>query len=78
MKMIQAQTRHSGFLDFGFGFALLAVFGAVSWAIVSAGNTEVEMAWNEQLQPATRVTSVCRQANVECLESGMKEKAHDK
>ena len=69
MKMIQAQKRHSGFLDFGFGFALLAVFGAVSWAIVSAGNSKEETAGNEQLQPATRVTSVCRQANTECPDS---------
>jgi|GEM_PF-3941655 len=78
MKMIQSQTRHNGFLDLGFGLALLAVFGAVSWAIVSAGNAKEEMAGKEQLQPATRVTYVCRQANPECPESKMKEKAHDK
>ena len=73
-----AQRGHNGFLDLGFGLALLAVFGAVSWAIVSAGNAEEETAGKEQFHSSTHVTYVCQQANPECSESKTKGKAHDK
>lgn len=38
MNAIQLVTRQRGFFDLGLGLALFAIFGAVSWGVVSYEN----------------------------------------
>lgn len=70
MKTTYAAPKQFGFFDLGLGLALFAIFGAVSWGMVSAENEQKEIATKQQLgAPWSDTAYACRQIDSNGLET---------